>query len=129
MKFKMLAATAVAFCGFSIGQAGAADFGGNCCADLEERIAELEATTARKGNRKVSLTIYGRVNQALLYWDDSSESNTYVVNNKTATTIVGFEGAAGINQALSAGYRLEVEVASANSDFVDQGRIVGGGGC
>ena len=27
----------------------AADLGGNCCADLEERVAELEATTARKG--------------------------------------------------------------------------------
>ena len=39
--------------------ASAADLGGNCCADLEERIAELEATTARKGNRKVSLTITG----------------------------------------------------------------------
>ncbi len=36
--------------------AKAADLGGDCCADLEERIAELEATTARKGNRKVSLT-------------------------------------------------------------------------
>ena len=29
--------------------AAAADLGGNCCADLEERIAELEATTARRG--------------------------------------------------------------------------------
>ena len=35
--------------------ANAADFGGDCCADLEERIAELEATTARKGNTKVKL--------------------------------------------------------------------------
>ena len=34
--------------------AQAADQGGDCCADLEERVAELEATTARKGNRKVS---------------------------------------------------------------------------
>ncbi len=25
----------------------AADLGGDCCADLEERVAELEATTAR----------------------------------------------------------------------------------
>ena len=25
----------------------AADLGGNCCGDLEERIADLEATTAR----------------------------------------------------------------------------------
>ena len=29
----------------------AADLGGDCCADLEERVAELEATTVRKGNR------------------------------------------------------------------------------
>jgi len=27
----------------------------DCCMDLEARIAELESTTARKGNRKVSL--------------------------------------------------------------------------
>ena len=44
--------------------ASAADLGGDCCADLEERIADLEATTARKGNRKVSLEIYGTVNEA-----------------------------------------------------------------
>ena len=40
----------------------AADLGGDCCADLEERVAELEATTVRKGNRKVSLSISGQVN-------------------------------------------------------------------
>ena len=39
--------------GLLSGGANAADLGGNCCADLEERVAELEATTARKGNRKV----------------------------------------------------------------------------
>ena len=32
---------------------GAADLAGDCCADLEERIAELESTTVRKGNRKL----------------------------------------------------------------------------
>ncbi|MGW8207195.1 MAG: porin, partial [Hyphomicrobiaceae bacterium] len=31
--------------GLSASSAQAADFGGDCCADLEERIAELEATT------------------------------------------------------------------------------------
>ncbi|MEL7049851.1 MAG: porin, partial [Pseudomonadota bacterium] len=45
--------------GTTTSSATAADFGGDCCADLEERIAELEATTARKGNRKVNLTVSG----------------------------------------------------------------------
>ena len=58
--------------------ANAADLGGNCCADLEERIAELEATTARKSNRKVSLTISGWVAEQVTFWDDGVESNTYV---------------------------------------------------
>jgi hypothetical protein len=39
--------------------AKAADLGGDCCADLEDRVAELEATTVRMGNKKVSVQIYG----------------------------------------------------------------------
>jgi hypothetical protein len=46
----------------------AADLGGDCCADLEDRVAELEATTVRKGNKKVSVTLYGQVNRAALFW-------------------------------------------------------------
>ena len=42
-----LVATGLLVGGLSVGSASAADLGGNCCADLEERIAELEATTAR----------------------------------------------------------------------------------
>ena len=42
------------------GPAKAADLGGDCCSDLEDRVAELEATTARKGNKKVSVTLYGQ---------------------------------------------------------------------
>jgi len=64
--------------GLSAGSASAADLGGNCCADLEERIAELEATTARKGNRKVSLTISGWVAEQVMWWDDGEEQNVYV---------------------------------------------------
>lgn len=60
--------------------AHAADLGGNCCADLEERVAELEATTARKGNRKVSLTVSGFVAQQILAWDDGRESNVYITD-------------------------------------------------
>ena len=64
---------------FLVPQPGhAADLGGDCCADLEERIAELEATTARKGNRKISLTVSGYVAQELTWWDDGGEQNVYL---------------------------------------------------
>ena len=53
--------------------ARAADLGGDCCADLEERVANLEATTARKGNKKVSLTITGRVAATMTYWTDGQK--------------------------------------------------------
>ena len=76
----------------------AADLGGNCCADLEERIAELEATTARKGNRKVSLTITGWVSQQVMWWDDGHERNVYVTDTGSVSigTHVKFTGQATI---------------------------------
>ena len=59
--FSRISMAAVAALVVGVSSANAADLGGNCCADLEERIAELEATTARKGTRKVSLTISGQI--------------------------------------------------------------------
>ncbi len=93
----------------------AADLGGDCCADLEERVAELEATTARKGNRKVSLEVSGQVNQGVLYWDDGWESNAYVVTNDNSRSRFRFRGKAKIDKDWEAGYRLEIGVRSANS--------------
>src|SRR5688572_15307853 len=83
--------------------ASAADLGGDCCADLEERVAELEATTARKGNKKVSLEVYGQVNRGLLFWDDGAESNVGVYTNDNARTRIGFRGKAKIDSDWEAG--------------------------
>lgn len=90
--------------------ASAADLGGNCCADLEERVAELEATAARKGNRKVSLTVSGEVNQAIIWADLDGSSNWVVGNNNNSTTKFRFAGDAKIDSSWSAGYIIEVGV-------------------
>src|SRR6187551_968091 len=94
---------------YSDAPAKAADLGGDCCSDLEERVAELEATTVRKGNKKVSVTLYGQVNRAVLFWDDHVESNTYAVDNNYESSRFGLKGSAKIAGDWSAGYRLEVE--------------------
>lgn len=106
-------------------RASAADLGGDCCADLEERIAELEATTARKGNRKVSLEIYGQVNQSVIYWDDGFEDNAYVVTNDNSRSRIGFRGKAKIDGDWEAGYRLEIGIRTANSKRFTQSNPIG----
>jgi len=96
--------------------ASAADLGGDCCADLEERVAELEATTARKGNRKVSLTVSGWVGQQVMFWDDGVESNTYIHDlGSTLGSHFKFTGSAQINSEWSAGYVLHIEAISSDS--------------
>ncbi len=108
--------------GFALGgaSAGAADLGGDCCADLEERIAELEASTVRKGNRKVKLEISGQVNEAIIFWDDGVESNAGIYTNDAARTRFRFRGDAKINADWKAGYLLEIGVRANNSKRFDQ---------
>ena len=103
--------------------ARAADLGGDCCADLEERIAELEATTARKSNKKISLTITGRVNANILYWNDNSgSSDPHDTTKKTgpgSDVYIGnavrdqesriiFKGDGKISSDVTAGFQMEI---------------------
>lgn len=108
------AAFGTAFAIVGMPQARAADLGGNCCADLEERVAELEATTARKGGRKVTLTVSGQVNEALLWVDTPAGSRKSVINNTNDQTRFRFVGEAKINATWSAGYLLEMGTAVAD---------------
>jgi len=106
----------------SVSPAKAADLGGDCCADLEERVAELEATTARKGNRKVSLTISGQVTTGVMAWDDGDTSDVYIVDNTNAgATFFVMSGNAKINPSVTAGFDLAVSIlAGARSQAVSQ---------
>lgn len=97
----------------------AADLGGACCADLEQRVAELEATVARKGNRKVTLTVYGQVNWAIMHTeiDPLGLNETKITNNPNSQTRFGFRGDAKIGPDWSAGYLLEIGTGVAKPMF------------
>ena len=92
---------------FGASPAKAADLGGDCCADLEERVAELEATTVRKGNRKVSLTISGYVSHHVMWWDDGGISDVYFGDGGNYGSRWRFVGTAKISPQITAGFLYE----------------------
>jgi hypothetical protein len=100
--------------------AARADVGDVCCVDLEARIEELEATTSRKGNRKVSLELSGYLNEAIMYWNDGFEDNVYLVTNETERSRINFEVEARIAPKWSAGGILEIGVHANREGQVDQ---------
>lgn len=91
---------------------GVTSIGGDCCSDLESRIADLEATTARKQSRKVSLTVYGVVNSAIVFWDDNltGSADQRIVQNPVDPTRFGFTGEAKFGAGYSGGYVVEIGI-------------------
>jgi hypothetical protein len=116
----------------SVGSAQAADLGGNCCADLEERVAELEATTVRKGNRRVTLTLSGQVNRSMLYWNDGFRDDVYSVDNAIANSRFRMTGNAKLSADLSVGFYTEFSLAlgarSHQVNQIDDDGFTGSGG-
>src|SRR6476620_3462958 len=117
-RIAIAAALGMTLGGFAMGAntAKAADLGGDCCADLEERVAELEATTVRKGNKKVSVTLSGLVVKLGTWWDDGHETNFYV-GDKDTTLSSHFQisGSAVIAPGWSGGYTISVETRGGNA--------------
>jgi hypothetical protein len=105
-KLALLAAAAALSFASALGVAFAADLNKNAAADLEERVAELEAKTATKGNRRVTVEISGQVTKALLFVD--GEQNPIITDSANAPSRFAFSGAAKIAPHWSAGYHLEI---------------------
>ena len=117
----LFAAVGLLVGGVAMPSAKAADLGGDCCADLEERVAELEATTARKGNRRVSLTVSGQVNRSMLYWNDGFQRDIYSTDNAIGNSRFRLGGSARINPSLEAGFLFEIDLSiGARSHQVSQ---------
>lgn len=93
--------------------------------DVQDRIAELEETTARKGNRNVTLNVSGWINRMLLAWDDGGEKDVYVVDNTSSRSRLEFRGAAKIDRGWSAGYYLSLGLDDKAANDVDQLQQVG----
>jgi hypothetical protein len=131
----LFAAAGLFMGGVAMPSAKAADLGGDCCADLEERVAELEATTARKGNRRMSLTVSGQVSRSIMYWHSDNEpsasgshSGTYAgLDNHNQSTRFVFSGSAKISPNLLAGFEFMTEwSAGARTSTVNQDSPDGG---
>jgi len=97
-------AATVILSSLDVGSTSAADLSGNCCADLEERIAELEGVTALKGGRKMSLTITGSVSRIILNVDDGKGSYTYYgLDNGNFGSIYNLYGEAKLSSQVKVG--------------------------
>src|SRR5262249_37203249 len=105
----------------STGPISAADLSGSCCADLEERIAELEATASSRGNRKMSLSISGSVNRLVLWWDDGRSSGTYYgLDNGNLTSRFLFSGSAKITPKVTTGFEIQIATRGGSSLSLSQ---------
>lgn len=112
LTFRIALAALIGAMSLGASPAPAADLGigGDCCVDLEERIAELEATTARKGTHRVSLTASGYIAQQITWWDDGGTSNTYLHGlGPTQASNIRFNGKAKISSDLTAGYMIRIQ--------------------
>ncbi len=104
-------AAALGFGAYALGAAPASaqGYGGNCCADLEERVAELEASTVQKGNKKVSVTVSGWVIESMNWWDDGGLQDSWVgTKDADLGSRFAITGSASIAPGWSGGYNLTI---------------------
>lgn len=79
-----------------------------CCGDLEARVAELEATAALKGNRRMALNVSGLITWPVMAWYDGAQGDAYIVSNEVRRPRFRFSGEAPIADGWSAGFAAEI---------------------
>jgi len=106
----------------------AADLGkGDGMADLEERVAELEAVTAKKGNRKMTLVISGEVSKALLYHDLDGlvgADKLRVIDNPNSGTKLRFSGEGKMSPTVKAGFLVEIGIDDTAGNLLGVGSAI-----
>lgn len=118
---------AAAAIGLYVHQARAADLGGSCCADLEERVAELEASTVKKGNRKVKLTISGVAHKGILTHNNDQlpgDGKLSIYDGTTDPTRIRVAGEGKVGKDWGAGFVIEVAFAGNTARGTDIGKAL-----
>jgi hypothetical protein len=115
------------FCATPLLAADKAEVGGSCCSDLEERIAELEAVTAKKGNKKVKLTVTGQISKAIVYTSLDGEGHAQVGenSNEAAESYIEFRAEARITGNWRAGAVIQVGIGSFDEGAIGYGNVYG----
>jgi predicted porin len=108
--FAAALAASLAFCAAITTGFAADKLGGDCCADIEERVASLEAATARKGTRKTSVTVSGQVSKSIL-WVDADLKDGVIGDNANSPSRLAISGSARLSPRVTAGYTIEIGVA------------------
>ncbi|MEL6622456.1 MAG: porin [Pseudomonadota bacterium] len=99
--------------GIVLAPAQAADLGGDCCTDLEERVAELEATSVRHARRQMRLVMSGHVHSSLLFWDNGEESDIYVIDNDESSTRLNLRFTGTAVPGVTVGGQIEIDFETA----------------
>ena len=98
----------------------AADLGGDCCADLEERVAELEATSARKGNRvDVGGTSPAASTRLCSGGTTASTRTSWSSDNSAKGSRFQLKGSGKLSDGLKAGFVLQIKTRPNRSKRVD----------
>lgn len=115
---------AVAALGLYSYAAKAADLGKDGIGDLEERVADLENSVVRSGNRKVKLTISGVVHKGVLYHNNDDlpgSGKMSIYDGSTDPSRVRVSGDAKVAKDWGAGFVIEVAFAGNSARGTDIG--------